>query len=107
MNVSPTQAENILKETPNGTYLIRPSKTFYCTLVIKHEKIVYNVGIIYNCLEKTFRCDNSTNPCTAIHFVSVLNLINHFKENPMYLQETKSSKNIIVLFLKKPVGGKM
>lgn len=104
MNVSPTQAENILKETPNGTYLIRPSRTtFCCTLAIKHENIIYNVGIFYNALEKTFRCDN----CTAVSFVSVLNLINHFKENPMYLQEKKSSKEIIVLFLKQPVGSKM
>lgn len=105
MNVTSTEAENILNGCPNGTYLIRPSSIFYCTLVIKHENIVYNVGISYDSVGKVFKF-NLQNPCKAFNFTSVLQLIQHFKQNPMYLQESESSRNI-VLFLKEPVTNKM
>lgn len=93
-----------MKKHGSGAYLIRPSTTFHCTLVVKHEGHVYNVGITYEPLEKLFKCA-SNNSCKN-GFATLLELIGYFKDHPLHLQVEGGGGGISKVFLKEPISGK-
>lgn len=92
------EANQIMKRYGSGAYLIRPSTIFHCTLVVKHEGHVYNVGIDYEPLEKLFKCASHKG------FPTLLELIEYFKHHPLYLQKENGIDRIKV-FLQEPVLG--
>lgn len=95
------EAENILKTCENGTYLLRPSTTFYCTLVVKHADYIFNVGISYEPLEKVFKC--SSNPSESLSFTTVSELLHYFTINPLYLKKRNANSEINKVFLIRPL----
>lgn len=86
----------LLKNAVNGTFVVRPSSQFFCSITLKYDSQYYNVGIQQD-EDKMLKCF-STDTENTHTFRSMTELINHHRQYPMLLinRETKSTVNILL-----------
>lgn len=78
-------AKQLLEGLEDGAFLFRRSHRpgFYLTLTVKHEKKIFNLGIIY--ANNKFKCDANDGTLTP-EFSSLREFISYFEREPLTIR---------------------
>lgn len=91
-----TSAQKLLQGLEDGTFLVRASSVYFCTLTIKYKTTYFNVGIEQQS-NGMLKCISTTN---SPSFLTMHDLINYYKINPVVVIEKETNKLLNILLRK-------
>lgn len=90
-------AQKLLEGFEDGTYLIRQSSMYFCTLTLTYKQTFYNVGIEQDA-KGMLKCISKI--ANSPSFCNIQDLINYYSSHPVVVIEKETNKLVNILLRK-------